>query len=49
MGLVLFQLARQFALLLVAYVLMQLASNVAQAAFQALIPDLVPKRGQRPA
>ena len=45
-GIVGFGLAAQFAVLLVAYVLMQVASNVAQAAFQALIPDLVPKRGQ---
>ena len=41
-GLTLFGLAGQFGLLLIAYVLMQLASNVAQAAFQALIPDVVP-------
>lgn len=42
-GMVLFGVAGTFALLLIAYVLMQLAANVAQAAFQALIPDLVPQ------
>ena len=41
--LVLFGWARTFALLLFAYVLIQVAVNVAQAAFQALIPDLVPE------
>ena len=45
-GIVAFGLAAQFAVLLVAYVVMQVASNVAQAAFQALIPDLVPKEAQ---
>ena len=45
-GTVAFGLAAEFAVLLVAYVVMQVASNVAQAAFQALIPDLIPKRGQ---
>ncbi len=45
-GTLAFGLAGQFILLLLAYVVMQLASNVAQAAFQALIPDLVAKDGQ---
>ncbi len=42
-----FGLAGHVVVLLVAYLAMQLASNVAQAAFQALIPDLVaaPRRG----
>ena len=40
-GMALFGLAGTFGLLLIAYVLMQLSANVAQAAFQALIPDLV--------
>ncbi|HET8523579.1 MAG TPA: MFS transporter [Thermomicrobiales bacterium] len=35
-----------FAGLLVAYVLLQIATNVAQAAFQALIPDIVPEEGR---
>lgn len=38
--------AGQVILLLVAYLFMQLASNVAQAAFQALIPDLVAPSGR---
>lgn len=42
-----FGLTGQVIVLLVAYLAMQVASNVAQAAFQALIPDLVavPRRG----
>lgn len=41
-----FGLAGNLILLLLAYPLMQLASNAAQAAFQALIPDLVPADGR---
>jgi MFS family permease len=36
--------ARVFALLLLGYVLLQISINVGQAAFQALIPDLVSER-----
>lgn len=42
-SLAVFGWAPDFAILFVAFVLMQLAGNLAQAAFQALIPDLVPK------
>lgn len=40
-GLALFGGARGFALLLAGYVLIQLAANIAQTAFQAFIPDFV--------
>jgi MFS family permease len=40
-GLVLFGWAPGFAFLVLGYVALQLAANVAQAAFQALIPDLI--------
>lgn len=41
-----FWLVPSFWLILAAYILLQIASNGAQAAFQALIPDLVPKQGR---
>jgi MFS family permease len=43
-ALALFGSAPTFALLCLAYVLLQLAANIAQAAFQAFIPDLIPER-----
>lgn len=45
-GLIFFGIASNFAVLLLGFVLLQLATNIAQAAFQALIPDLV-KEEQR--
>jgi len=43
-GIIGFGWTSSFALLLLGYVLLQVAANVAQAAFQALIPDLVDER-----
>ena len=43
-GLLLFGWAPTFALLLGAYIALQIATNIAQAAFQAFIPDLVGER-----
>jgi MFS family permease len=40
-GLVVFGLGSNFVFVLAGFVLMQVATNIAQAAFQALIPDLV--------
>jgi MFS family permease len=45
-GLLAFGLAPGFWWLLLAYVALQLAANVAQTAYQALIPDLVPEDGR---
>jgi MFS family permease len=45
-GLAVFGWAPTFAALVIAYVLMQLAGNLAQAAFQALIPDLVDEQSR---
>ena len=44
LGIAGFGWAGSFAILLLAYLVMQLAANVSQAAFQALIPDLVPSQ-----
>lgn len=44
--LALFWTVPNFWLLIAAYILLQVASNGAQAAFQALIPDLVPKHSR---
>ena len=40
-GLILFGAARGFTILLLGFILMQLATNISQAGFQAFIPDLV--------
>ncbi|HET7038156.1 MAG TPA: MFS transporter, partial [Thermomicrobiaceae bacterium] len=46
LGVLLFSLAPAFIWLLLAYIVMQIAVNVAQAAFQALIPDLIKPDGR---